>query len=43
MAIIERSLFDLLCSTGMLSVLIRILDEAILMGTHNIQFHDKMR
>ena len=27
----------------MLSVLIRTASEAILMSTHNIQFHDKLR
>ena len=35
--------FNLLDSNGMLSVLIRITDEVILMSTHNIQFHDKIR
>ena len=38
MTIIQESLFDLLYNNGMLSVLV----EAILMSTHNIQFHDKI-
>ena len=33
--------FDLLYNNCMLSVLIRI--ASILMSTHNIQFHDKLR
>ena len=31
--------FELLHNTGMLSVL----DEAILMSTHNVKFHDKIK
>ena len=39
MATISGNLFDLLPNNDILSVL----DEAFLMRTHNIQFHDKIR
>ena len=42
MALGVINLFDLIHNNGMLSVLIRIA-SAILMSTHNIQFHDKIR
>ena len=50
MAIIYGSLFDILYNNYMLRLLIRIasmrfdeFDQAILMSTHNIQFHDKIK
>ena len=36
-------LFDLLYNNGMLSVLNRMASIWLLMGTYNIQFHDKIR
>ena len=44
MVIIYGNFFYLLHNNGKLSVLIRnCLDAAILMKTHNIQFHDEIR